>query len=266
MNQEELVRLQDTQFEILNKTAMLCTKYKIRYYLAYGTLLGAVRHKGTIPWDYDIDIFMDSENFNNFLKVSHELGEEYEIKKVGASKYSGISRIYKKNTLIYSEKHGKDEAFPIHIDIFKLEYAREYPLIVKKTINALSRFLCIAKLSNYEKGWLYERFKNNSKKLFIVHCGDILKRLLSEKQIEKLNHFLLVSKKQKKNYVLVHDSNKRYPVNYFKDGIKLQYENNYFVAPIEKEKLLSIMYGNYMKIPPEEERFTNEMDDLKIIF
>ena len=69
MIQEELKKLQDTQLKMMDLIHDFCVKNDIKYYMIGGTLLGAVRHKGFIPWDLDIDIAMMREDYNKFKKL-----------------------------------------------------------------------------------------------------------------------------------------------------------------------------------------------------
>ena len=266
MNNKELIQLQNTQYQILCDVVDLCNKHSIVYYLFYGTLLGAIRHKGSIPWDCDIDIAMDAVNFEKFKSISNELPKKYEYKCVGAGDYNGLYRVYKKNTLIYHPKHGKENAFPIHIDVFKLENARKFSKLSLKIVNSLCRFLSIAKLNDYEKGWLYERFANNKSKIMIIKLGEALNKHFTEYQIEKCIHKIVISKKDKDLFISVQDLTKRFPIDR-KEELRLEkYEDRRFICPNNTEELLKIMYGNYMEFPPEENRFTYDMEDLKIIF
>ena len=75
---DNLRKIQMCELDILNEIARICDKYQIGYWLAYGTMLGAVRHKGFIPWDDDLDIYMTYEGFKKFSQVCKtELKAEY---------------------------------------------------------------------------------------------------------------------------------------------------------------------------------------------
>lgn len=76
--EDKLRKIQLCQLEILKEVVRICDKHGIDYWLAYGTMLGAVRHKGFIPWDDDLDIYMTMEGFKKFQKIcKKELASEY---------------------------------------------------------------------------------------------------------------------------------------------------------------------------------------------
>ncbi len=81
-NTEILNRIKDVEKQILCKYIEICEKYHLRYFVAFGTLLGTVRHKGFIPWDDDIDVGMPREDYEKFLKNELFLDSQKQIKAI----------------------------------------------------------------------------------------------------------------------------------------------------------------------------------------
>lgn len=268
MNNDELIKLQNTQYGILKAVAKVCDDHNLQYYLAYGTLLGAIRHKGPIPWDNDIDIFMDVENHKKFIDLANELPENMYVEKVGGSDTSNIalSRVYIKDTLIYTEDHGEDGAFPIHIDVFTLMYAKKDPGIISKLKNSFAKYLAIVKLNDYEYGWLFERFAKNPAKIAVLKSGQLLKKKFTENDFEKLMYNMLISEKETQYYLCLQDLGRYFPVKYFGTGRKEVYNGTLFSVPEYSECLLQQWYGDYLDCPKEEDRFTAKMSRWNVKF
>ncbi len=116
------------QLEVLHDVDMLCKKYNIQYFADWGTLLGAVRHKGFIPWDDDMDITMKRKDYIRFCDIAQkELSEYYEIVNIHTDKEwpHMIGRIINKRIIDFNEDrinkfHGCP--FVVGLDIFPIDY------------------------------------------------------------------------------------------------------------------------------------------------
>ena len=117
-----------SQLKILKEIDRVCKKYKIPYFADWGTLLGAVRHKGFIPWDDDLDITMKRKDFERFLEVAKsELPEEFEVFTYANHPdfWYFLSRVVAKNKICFERDHlRKFYGFPyiVGVDIFILDY------------------------------------------------------------------------------------------------------------------------------------------------
>ena len=121
VSQEEQAQLKRCLLDLLCFFHKVCKKYGIPYYITSGTLLGAVRHKGFIPWDDDIDVAMLRKDYNRFYRVvQKELGDTYEIQEMPSRKNLGL-----KNSVL--RLFASSQKMMIMIDTFPIDYVFPFP-------------------------------------------------------------------------------------------------------------------------------------------
>lgn len=143
---EYLKQLQETQLSMLKDITSVCEKYKITYYLSCGTLLGAIRHKGFIPWDDDVDISMPMDDYVRFLEIAQEaLGDAYFLQTPDTDNcyYRGYAKICLNNTTMMHKQHRKWKSHQgIYIDIFPvIKINSKFELLVKRVFFSLSNYV-----------------------------------------------------------------------------------------------------------------------------
>lgn len=242
---------------ILDEIDSLCKKHGIIYYLAYGTLLGAIRHKGFIPWDDDIDIWVSGKQYIMLLDIlEHEscyhLLNHYKDKNwpLYFSKLSDPSTLIVDNTSSLNLKRG------VSIDIFPL-------------------FGCVK-----DKGWInkvqhnatmisrYYEFNNdlfsndssvkNKMKKFIVMIDKKMghdemywkKRLVGDEAQEGNLQFLGCPLSPYR----IHDIHEKTNFSY---STEVEFEGKHYSAPCGWDQILKNIYGDYMQLPPKEKRVSN---------
>lgn len=246
--------LRDVQFsllEILKDVDCVCRRNNIKYFLDSGTLLGAIRHKGFIPWDDDVDIAMVRDDFDKFIEVVvNELGEKYHIDfPVTDRKWI---KIRDKNSFM-KRKDGSVEG--IFFDIFPFDYYSENK--IKKGLIETA-----AKVKKRDKSSI-SRIINVPQRAFTKTL-----RKVNEDLYNKYLNFL-VYKTTKKSSVIGYSKDMRLWQNYLnvKDVfplIEIEFEGYLFYAPNNYHVLLKNLYGeNYMELPKVEDRITHGVEFLK---
>ena len=256
-----LKKLHNTEIEILEEINRICSNNNLSYFMIGGTLLGAVRHKGFIPWDDDLDIAMPRKDYNKFQEIcKKQLNDKFILDSYENNKqyWLPIIKIRNKNT-IYEEKSQKNynNNKGIWVDVFPLDNAD------KEISNKLIRK---EKIIKRLKGMLH--IKNLRK---IEKEDSILKKILISfiKIVpNKFYHFLI-----NKNRTFNNNKNTDYFVNFgsqygikkqihqkenYLPAVDLEFEGNKYKAPKNYEYVLKKIYGeNYMELPPIEKRITH---------
>ncbi len=227
--------LQKNLLNVLIDFDEFAKKNGIKYSLAWGTLLGAVRHKGFIPWDDDVDVSMDLVNFNKLKRVCEKGGLPEHLVFRGPFKGCRVSKIRDIRGSVV-DKNGKKGYF---IDIFPF---RKYTSL---EVRILSFFAYGLKIRDYRK-------KINNKALRALYS--VLS--LIPYYLFIVNRAIFVWKKESLNGTYVGQDPSTNPVcffcadNFF-DTIEGEFEGNSFPIPMDWDKVLKQAYGDYM-IPINE--------------
>lgn len=254
-----LLEAQKVMLNILKEVDRICKKNNIKYWLDSGSLLGGIRHRGFIPWDDDIDIAMLREDFEKFLRIAeNELNENYFLQTPETDQeYSWDSipaKVRDKNS-IFIEKWEKIEKKynGIYIDIFPIDKFSRNKFI--RTLEMIPKVLFELKTTEI---WTEEKnLKNFIKKNIIMNFNF----LIPKKILILVNDFLIKKSKKKKEYV--------YSYGYYltwrhifkpKDIFplkKLRFEKLLFYCPNNSQNILTTLYKDFMKLPPENKRYTH---------
>lgn len=235
----ELRKLQLLQKDILDFLVDICNKYDLVYWLDFGTLLGAVRHKGFIPWDDDVDIAMERESYQKLQIIfdTRLKDSKYELKFYENEKFL---KIIDKNSFIEDTNGNK---INVWIDIFPFDFYSK-----KNFINFIDKhFIEIHK---------FKEDKTFKRKFFNIIIG--LKKSIYKKIISKrifINFFL---DKKEKNYT-GHGIECNFKINLNKKSDiyplkKYEFEGGLYWGPKNSDVYLKKMYGDYKKLPSKKDR------------
>lgn len=263
LTQELLEQLHAIQIEMLLEVKRICEKNKINYFLLGGTMLGAIRHKGYIPWDDDADIGMLREDYEKFRRVcKKDLNSDkyYFQDDRNTENYRwGYGKIRRKNTLFLREnqKHlnfGQE----VFIDIFPLDYVSDS--VLGRRIHMFHCF-CIRKALWSPVGCIVD--KNLLKRKIYKLLSKIPKSQIYS------HYYRYINSRRPTNTVRLNlfPTRKPYgfPVMMFKDLIKVEFEKEEFCGMRDYDSYLKIKYGDYMKLPPVDQRKIHPVENIKLL-
>jgi len=263
MTQEDLLKVKQVQLQIMDEIHRLCEKHSIKYYLIAGSLLGAVRHKGFIPWDVDIDIGMPREEYERFKKLcQQELDSlyaycDYRQKKIFFRPHALVYHKKSKLKIKYDCYNPVSEDCGIYIDIFPLDNAPDDEKLRKKHAKQLKR-ICKFKQCRIPYSYSSKKWKR--------WAHYILSALLSWIPLEKLNGYQqkVMCKYRHQQTQCICSMASRYaykkqcmPKEIYGEPVKLEFEGRFYNAPSQYTTYLTRLYGDYMQLPPEEKRQAN---------
>lgn len=253
--QEKLRNLQLTQIEILKEIDLVCKKNNLKYSLYAGTLLGAIRHKGFIPWDDDLDICMPRKDYEKFLEIwkdKEHPGFLIQNKEREKNFSQSFTKIRKKHTTFLQKGEPKNQYHTgIFVDIFPID--RMPNGFLKRKIFQIECILYQIYTREfapiYGKKW--EKISTNFL-LFIIpkKCRPTVRKKLLNR-IKKWNcdkslHTIAIE--------TVSTIKMPLPINLLDEYIDMEFDGERFMCFKMWDEYLSLKYHNYMHWPPEKER------------
>lgn len=269
-----LAESQQASLKVLIKFDEICKEQGFRYFLIYGTLIGAIRHNGFIPWDDDIDVMMPREDFDKFVKYALDHEKDlypFRLHTRGNTKnyYYGIPR-FSDLTYRYISIDDWDADFDIgvFIDVYPWDNygnSREDAENIWKDVSG--------KNNGYKRYLLSKNRKDNFIKSVVRKCASLYYRITKGKGYDKKIDSEI------RDYILSHtsESDKYYGHIAWAQGIRQfeksklmdlkavphEFAGHTFDIPAAYDYLLTTSYKNYMELPPEKDRHPTH--DYKII-
>lgn len=265
MKEMKLKEIQSISLEILKDVHHFCVTHNIKYTLQGGTLLGAIRHNGFIPWDDDIDIAMPRPDYDFFCN-NYQSKKGYKcISRQNANCYIAFARVCEMEKTIVKNPTNPwiDIETGVWIDIFPLdgseddfdEAQKTNILISKQWRKGLLLRYCYAKYSSREK--LKEKIK-----LFIKRIRNIGRIHVFDKHIEMCKRIPFGKTEHYSNLSLCGYGMREYHRTSVIDKCELhRFEDDEFLIMAGYHEALKEKYGDYMKYPPIEEQHSNHQSN-----
>ena len=264
----ELTDLQKVIIATLQEFHEFCQEHDLTYHLGGGTLLGAIRHKGIIPWDDDIDVDMPREDYERLLKLAEQFPSPYVVKhfELDNNYVYPFVKIYNPKlqvTEFFGEQSYTSGAW---IDVFPMDgvfsniTVRKLHFYFVKTL----RFLFQLKVRGYQKPHKTNTRFNYYLKIIVKYLMFLVIFLVSKRSI-----FLIMDKAAKiKSYnnsefcgafYSPYGVKASFPKNIYKKTLQVAFNERFFNAPSGYDLFLTKQYGDYMTPPSLEERVTHNI-------
>lgn len=267
MNQNKLPieDVKQIELNILLEFAKFCDSNKLKYYLGYGTLLGAARHNGFIPWDDDIDVLMPRPDYDKFVQLTgyNPIKQTLETRLYRDCIHPNIypfAKVIDTTTIVYEKGKSKRNISGLWIDIFPLD---GYPEEKKDAYKLFARYQKFRNLQDLATTNPFYVNQNIIKKLikyffiapFIKIYGikkicrkiDLLAQTYSFDNCEKVADFTWGDNPD--SYILKSE---------LEPAVELDFENNKFKVPGNWKVYLEKLYGDWTQLPPEDKRIPHE--------
>lgn len=253
--EKKIRELQLIELGILKEVDRICKKYNITYYMAEGSLLGAMRHQGFIPWDDDLDIMMKREDYEKFLKIApKEINSNYEIQhSTTISKYwSPFIKVRYLDNSLYKQSH------IAHLTNHNGPLLDIFPIDSVPKLNSFNQYFQSFKIRLYRGmlGLKLYRKPKNIKSLLVWYLSKFysIKKLHNnlDKNFKKYNN---KNNKYLVNLASYYSYKKQtFPIKYYGKPRYVKFEDMMVPVPKEAEKVLNKIYGDYTVLPPVEKR------------
>lgn len=265
IDNDKIKFLQLEMIDILDSFHKICQKNGLRYYLVFGTLLGAIRHKGFIPWDPDIDVAMmrdDYEKLRDVFENNNIEGFYLEHYKNEKNHISPHYVLRKNGTYIDYYKDEDLKFIPSHkgiyIDIFPLD---EAPIDKNEQIKHDRRIRRISRIIVLKYAPTYGEKTSQCKKIAKRVVQILMTPFSFERLNTKLNQVMQMYNGSNSGLIACCGAIGFYKQCLFEQSVygtprEVEFEGKIFYAPSKAELFLTKRYGNYLELPPEAERYT----------
>lgn len=259
MDKDILRKVQLIQLEITKDIVRVCEKNDIAYFLIGGTLLGAIRHKGFIPWDDDMDIGMLRTDYEKFIEIApKELNHKYELVNWKNDEYypHPMAKVVKKGTVFRENKRKDKGKQGIWVDIFPYDYCENSEKKCRKRFFELKAIRALIRAKCKYQTWT--TCNGIDVKLFIKNIPFRIAAILFDKSMLIKKYECISMQVEKSCWVYENGTENfgvwKFPIECLKKRKKVDFEGESFFVPELYDEYLKKAYGDYMKLPPLKDR------------
>ena len=264
----QLRRIQQIETDVLCEVDRICQKHQIKYGLGFGTLIGAVRHQGFIPWDDDVDICMMRKDYERFKDICRtELNPKYfyQSKDTDPEYYHLFDKIRVNGTVFKEDLIAEhDIHLGVYIDIFPMDYVPD---------NGFLRCLQFWKFHFFRTGLMAKYMSMEERTGYKLLAAKVVRALFKPFSLDSLyrNATREACRYDGKrgtyifNFCSAINEKSLCHASCLEDVVYAKFEDKEFLIPKEYDEVLRVAYGDYMQLPPEEDRVPHHhLTELKI--
>ena len=258
--------LHKVDLDIVKEVVSICDKYKMKYYMLGGTMLGAIRHKGFIPWDDDIDLGIPRKDYEKFLMVApKELSSHLKVVnyRTDPEYHYYITRILDTETKVEEERIGNDNRYTnASIDIFPIDGTPNNSILRKIYFFRVLYHRALMSLC-YKDSIDRKRSRGKAERilLWVMERLPIEKMTTPRKQKDAIDRLLRKQKidgaKYIGNIMGAYRTREIVPSKFYGEGKMFPFEDIELRGMELADEYLKWTYGDYMKLPPEDKRKTH---------
>lgn len=263
---DDIELIHQVDLEIVKEVLSVCEKYRLKYYMLGGTMLGAIRHEGFIPWDDDIDLGMFRDDYEMFLKVApKELPNNLKVVnyRTNPEYQYYITRILDSDTKVEELRIGnKNKYTNASIDIFPIDGTPNNSLLRKIYFFRVLFHRALMSLC-YKDSIDRKRPRGMGEKILlgILEKIPIEKMTTPNKQKEKIDILLRKNKVSKSQYIGnimgAYRTREIVPKEFYGKGKMYKFEDIELMGMEQADNYLRYTFGDYMELPPENMRKTH---------
>lgn len=257
MRKIDVDELKQLQLQILDQVSAYCERENIHYWIDCGTLLGAIRHKGFIPWDDDIDIGMLREDYDKFVAGFNKANDRYQcwtMDNMPDFPFS-FAKVMDVKTELYEPNKKGGIKLCVNIDVFPYDNAPEDEQSLNQIYDKRDRHDALHRRRTLPKCGEDGQIKRIVRYILYMFLQIIPRQYL----IDRINNNVKKYKDIETHYVGNFTSYARILCRkeVFDSFIDVEFEGKKYKAPVGYDTWLKAFYGDYMKLPPEEQQVSN---------